>query len=138
MRTAIDTNVISALWSGEPASQGIAELLGRAGDEGGLVICAPVYVELRAYPKATRTFLEQFLAATRIFTDFLLDESVWQESGAAYAAYAQRRRQSKDGPSKRLLVDFIVGAHAALKADRLLTLDAARYRTAFPKLVMMP
>jgi hypothetical protein len=138
MRTAIDTNVISALWSGEPASQGIAELLGRAGDEGGLVICAPVYVELRAYPKATRTFLEQFLAATRIFTDFLLDEAVWQESGAAYAAYAQRRRQSKDGPSKRLLVDFIVGAHATLKADRLLTLDAARYRTAFPKLVMMP
>ena len=28
MRTAIDTNVISALWSGEPASQGMAALLG--------------------------------------------------------------------------------------------------------------
>jgi predicted nucleic acid-binding protein len=138
MRTAIDTNVLSALWSGEPASQGIAELLGRAGDEGGLVICAPVYVELLAYPRVTRTFVEQFLATTRIVTDFLLDEAVWRESGAAYAAYAQRRRQSKDGPSKRLLVDFIVGAHASLKADRLLTLDAARYRTAFPKLVMMP
>ena len=138
MRTAIDTNVISALWSGEPASQGTAELLGRAGDEGGLVICAPVYIELLAYPRATRTFLEQFLATTRVVTDFSLDEAVWQESGAAYAAYAQRRRQSKDGPSKRLLVDFIVGAHASLKADRLLTLDAARYRTAFPKLVMMP
>jgi len=138
MRTAIDTNVVSALWSGEPASRGIAELLGRAGDEGGLVICAPVYVELLAYPRATRTFLEQFLATTRIVTDFLLDEAVWQESGTAYAAYTQRRRQSKDGPSKRLLVDFILGAHATLKADRLLTLDAARYRTAFPKLVMMP
>jgi predicted nucleic acid-binding protein len=35
-------------------------------------------------------------------------------------------------------VDFIIGAHAFLKADRLLTLDAGRYRTAFPKLVMMP
>jgi predicted nucleic acid-binding protein len=138
MRTAIDTNVISALWSGEPASQGVAQLLGRAGDEGGLVICAPVYVELLAYPTTTRTFLEKFLATTRIVADFLLDEAVWQGSGAAYAAYAQRRRQSKDGVSKRLLVDFIVGAHAALKADRLLTLDAARYRTAFPKLLMIP
>jgi predicted nucleic acid-binding protein len=138
MRTAIDTNIISALWSGEPASQGISELLGRAKDEGGLVICAPVYVELLAYPKATRTFLEEFLATTRIATEFLLDQAVWQESGAAYASYAQRRRQSKDGPSKRLLVDFIIGAHAFLKADRLLTLDAGRYRTAFPKLVMMP
>jgi predicted nucleic acid-binding protein len=68
----------------------------------------------------------------------LLDEAVWQEAGAAYAAYAQRRRQSKDGSSKRLLVDFIVGAHAILKADRLLTLDAARYQIAFPKLVTEP
>jgi hypothetical protein len=138
MRTAIDTNVISALWSGEPASQGMAALLGSAKNRGGLVICAPVYVELLAYPKATRTLVEQFLAATHIVTDFLLDEAVWQEAGAAYAAYAQRRRDSKDGSSKRLLVDFIVGAHALLKADRLLTLDAARYQVAFPKLVTAP
>ena len=138
MRTAIDTNVISALWSGEPASQGMAALLGSAKNRGGLVICAPVYVELLAYPKATRTLLEQFLATTRIVTDFLLDEAVWLEAGAAYAAYAQRRRQSKDGSSKRLLVDFIVGAHAVSKADRLLTLDAARYQIAFPKLVTVP
>jgi hypothetical protein len=138
MRTAIDTNVISALWSGEPASRGLAALLGDVKNRGGLVICGPVYVELLAYPKATRTFLEQFLATTHIVTDFLLDEAVWQEAGAAYAAYAQRRRQSKDGPSKRLLVDFMVGAHAILKADRLLTLDAARYQVAFPKLVMIP
>ena len=103
-----------------------------------MVICAPVYVELLAYPKATKTFLEQFLTTTHIITDFLLDEAVWQEAGAAYATYAQRRRQSKDGPSKRLLVDFIVGAHAILKADRLLTLDATRYRAAFPKLVTVP
>ena len=138
MRTAIDTNVISALWSGEPASQGMAALLGSAKNRGGLVICAPVYVELLAYPRATRTLLEQFLATTQIVTDFLLDEAVWQEAGAAYAAYAQRRRDSKAGSSKRLLVDFIVGAHAILKADRLLTLDAARYRVAFPKLVTAP
>jgi len=138
MRTAIDTNVISALWSGEPASRGMAELLMRAKEQGGLVICAPVYVELLAYPKATRTYLGQFLASTGIVTDFLLDERVWQEAASAFAAYAQRRRASKEGASKRLLVDFIVGAHAILKADRLLTLDPERYRTAFPKLVMMP
>ena len=134
MRTAIDTNVISALWSGEPASQGMAALLGQAKNQGGLVICAPVYVELLAYPKATRSLVDQFLTRTYIVTDFLLDEPVWQEAGAAYAAYAQRRRRSKEGSPKRLLVDFIVGAHATLKADRLLTLDAARYQVAFPEL----
>jgi predicted nucleic acid-binding protein len=137
MRTAIDTNVISALWSGEPASNGMAALLGRAQNEGGLVISAPVYVELLAYPNATVTVLRQFLERTRVVADFLLDEAVWHEAGAAYAAYAARRR-SKDGEPKRLLVDFVVGAHALLKADRLLTLDAARYGSAFPRLVIMP
>ncbi len=96
-----------------------------------------MYVELLAYPKATRSFVQQFLTTTHIVTDFLLDEAVWQEAGAAYAAYAQRRRRSKDGLPKRLLVDFIVGAHAILKADRLVTLDAARYRVAFPRLVAL-
>ncbi len=90
MRTAIDTNVISALWSGEPASQGMTDLLGDAKIQGGLVICAPVYVELLAHPKASRTLLDQFLTSTNIVTDFLLDEAVWQEAATAFAAYAQR------------------------------------------------
>ena len=135
MRTAVDTNVISALWSGEPASDGMAALLGRARSEGGLVISAPVFAELLAYPSATLTFVRQFLETTHVVTDFSLDEAVWHAAGAAYATYAQRRRRSKDASPKRLLVDFIVGAHAMLKADRLLTLDAARYKLAFPKLL---
>jgi predicted nucleic acid-binding protein len=93
-----------------------------------------VYVELPAYPKATRSLVDQFLTRTYIVADFLLDEPVWQEAGATYAAYVQRRRWSKEGSPKRLLVDFIVGAHATLKADRLLTLDGARYKVAFPEL----
>jgi len=60
MRTAIDTNVISALWSGEPASNGIAALLGEAQKEGGLAISAPVYVELLAYPVPRSLFCGSF------------------------------------------------------------------------------
>jgi len=138
MRTAIDTNVISSLWSGGPVAQGMAALLGRAQNEGGLVISAPVYVELLAHPRATASVLRQFLETTGVVTDFLLDEAVWHAAGAAFAAYAGRRRRSKGGEPKRLLVDFIVGAHAALKADRLLTLDPARYSLAFPRLVTAP
>jgi len=33
-----------------------------------------------------------------------------------------------------MLVDFVVAAHALLRADRLMTLDASRYRQDFPKL----
>jgi len=37
MRTAIDTNVLSALWSKEPLASDIAKTLGDAKTEGGLV-----------------------------------------------------------------------------------------------------
>jgi len=138
MRTAIDTNVISALWSREAVSARMAEALGRARNEGGLVICAPVYAELLAHPKAAASFVDEFLSRTNIVTDFLLDEPVWRKAASAFAEYAQRRRRSKDGAPRRLLVDFLVGAHSLLKADRLLTLDATRYRHAFPDLNTIP
>ena len=134
MRTAIDTNVISALWSGSAPSAQVASLLSKAADEGGLVICAPVYVELMAYPKATGQYLDQFLASTRVEVDFVIDEPVWRETAQRFAAYARRRRKSGGGEAKRLLTDFVIGAHAFLHSDRLFTLDPHRYEQDFPKL----
>lgn len=45
MRTAIDTNVLSKLWSKEPGAASVAKRLGEAKTEGGLVVSAPVYAE---------------------------------------------------------------------------------------------
>lgn len=134
MRTAIDTNVISALWSREPASAGVADTLHRAVQEGALVICGPVYAELMAYPNATPAFVDGFLETTRIDVHTAVSREVWSRSGEAFGAYARRRRASGGGEPKRLLVDFVVGAHALAHAERLLTLDPDRYRTAFPDL----
>ena len=36
-----------------------------------------------------------------------------------------------------MLVDFIVGAHALLMADRFLTLDQGRYSKDFPELNLL-
>jgi len=137
MRTAIDTNVISALWSQEPAAASVVTLLGRAGRERGLVVCGAVYAELLAHPKATETFVEEFLTSTHVAVDFVLDEAVWREAGRRFAAYARRRRQSGATSPKRLLVDFLVGGHASLCADRLLTLDRERYVHDFPRLRLL-
>jgi predicted nucleic acid-binding protein len=138
MRSAIDTNVISALWSREPLAKEMAEVLQRARQAGGLVICAAVYAELHAYPKATRDFIETFLETTGITVDYSVSNSVWQKVAEVYGDYAERRRGSGGGQPKRLLVDFLVGAHALLEADQLLTLDPARYQTSFPKLKLVP
>lgn len=137
MLSAIDTNVISALWSKESAASGVEALLVKARREGGLVICAPVYAELLAYPGARPSFVSTFLETTGIQLDFALSERVWLEAGTAFAAYAARRRKGKAGQPKRLLIDFVIGAHALFEADRLLTLDAGRYRSAYPRLELV-
>ena len=134
MLSAVDTDVISALWSDEPAAAGMKELLFSTQQAGGLAICAPVYAELLAYPGATGAFVDAFLEDVQIAVHFSLSKTVWEGAGKAYSAYAERRRKDRAGQPKRLLVDFLVGAHALLSADRLLTLEPARYRTAYPKL----
>ena len=136
MRTAIDTNVLSALWSKEPLAQDIARRLGDAKTEGGLVVGAPVYAELLAYPKATESFVNGFLADTGITVDFALQESVWFEAGRRFARYAKRRRTAHVDP-RRLFADFIVGSHALTQADRLITLDPKRYKQDFPELKLI-
>jgi hypothetical protein len=138
MRTAIDSNVISALWSLEPMASQIVALLGRAQVEGGLTVSAPVYAELLAHPKATPEFVNEFLAKTNITIDFLLAEEVWLLASESFAEYARKRRKSKGTNPKRFLADFIIGAHAMLRADRLLTLDRSRYDRSFPSLKLLP
>ncbi len=133
MRTAIDTNVLSALWSKEPLASDIARNLGNAKADGGLVVSAPVYVELQAYPKATESFVNDFLADTGIAVDFESQQPVWVEVGRRFARYAKRRRQSAHQVPKRLLADFIIGSHALAHADRFMTLDPKRYERDFPE-----
>lgn len=134
MRTAIDTNVISALWSTEPLATEVARRLGDAKADGGLVVSAPAFAELLAHPKASESFVNQFLANTGIVIDFDLPQPVWLEAGRRFARYAKRRRKTSVAGPKRLLADFIIGSHALAQADRLMTLDPNRYRRDFPEL----
>jgi predicted nucleic acid-binding protein len=134
MRTAIDSNVLSALWSKEPFAAQVAKKLGDAKSEGGLVVGAAVYAELLAHPKATESFVNSFLSDTGIAVDFEFEQGVWLEAGRRFARYATRRRRStREGP-KRLLADFIIGSHALVQADCLMTLDPERYVRDFPEL----
>lgn len=137
MRTAIDTNVLSALWSMEPLAPDIARNLGNAKTEGGLVVAGPVYAELLAYPKATESFVNHFLADTGIDVDFEFQRPVWLEAGRRFARYAKRRRKTARQSPRRLLADFVIGAHALTQADRLMTLDPTRYKTDFPELKLV-
>lgn len=137
MRTAIDTNVISAIWSREPSAEWATEQLGEARVEGALLVSPFVFVELLAYPGSTEAFTRGFLEATGIGIDTKIEERVWSVTGQRYALYAARRRRATGEGPRRLLADFLIGAHALVQAERLLTLDPSRFRQDFPELRLL-
>ncbi len=134
MRTSLDTNILSALWSNEPDAPSIAGRLSEAKQSGALLISGVVYAELLAHPKASEVFIDNFIEHTGITVDLRFQDSVWLEAGRRFARYANRRRKAQGESPKRLLADFLVGAHALLQADRLMTLDPGRYKQDFPEL----
>ncbi|HLV89164.1 MAG TPA: type II toxin-antitoxin system VapC family toxin [Candidatus Sulfotelmatobacter sp.] len=134
MKTALDSDILSCLWSNEPSASRVEQELRKAHAQGAIVVCAPVYVELLAHPLASRGFVEQFLSETGIVVEFLMGEPVWRKCADGFAAYAQRRRRSGGAAPRRLLADFIIAAHAMLQADCLFTLDPSRYQRDFPNL----
>jgi len=134
MKTALDTNILSALWSNEASAARIARCLGEAKQDGAIVLSGVVYAELLAYPRATEAFVNQFISATGIVIQFRCDDEVWIEAGRRFANYVNRRRNSRAESPKRLIADFLVGSYALFQADRLMTLDASRYEKDFPEL----
>jgi predicted nucleic acid-binding protein len=137
MTTAIDTNVIIALWDKDPALSLAAQTaLDAAFRRGDLVVAAPVFAELMAAPGRSEAFVTSFLHHTRVAIDWSLDELVWRSAGRAFQAYAGRRRKLPAPQPRRILADFLIGAHAHVRGYRLLTLDERVYRAAFPALAI--
>jgi predicted nucleic acid-binding protein len=138
MTTAIDTNVVVALWDRDPALNSTAQAaLDEALGRGALIIAGPVFAELMAAPGRSESFLDSFCRETAINIDWSLEESVWRAAGRAFQTYAVRRRRQRDPGPRRILADFLIGAHALEGGYPLLTLDDHLYRTAFPNLTVI-
>lgn len=138
MTTAIDTNIFVALWDEEEArNPAVRPALEIALGRGSLVVAAPVYSELLSFPSRSEAFLDQFFRETGIFVDWNLNEAVWRTAGLAYQTYAIRRRKHRDPGPRRILADFLIGAHALQNGFPLLTLDDPFYRAKFPRLAVV-
>ncbi len=137
MRTALDTNILSAILTQENRADAARIALLQARRNGSLVLSGAAYAELVASPGATRTVIETVLSATKIQADFTADEVFWFTAGQAYKVYTERRRASGGGLPRRILADFVIGAHASLRADALITLDPQHYRLSFPDLKLV-
>jgi predicted nucleic acid-binding protein len=138
MTISIDSNVIAALWDVDHAMNAAAvEMLGRLTLRERLMVSGPVYAELMAGPLRDEASLDLFFKDTGIEIDWAMDEEIWREAGRAYLAYVQRRKTSRGGDARRILPDFLIGAHALVRGYSILTLDGGDYRTAFPSLAII-
>ncbi len=137
MKTALDSNILSSLWSAEPSASQVRQQLVNARAQGSIVVCAAVYVELGAHPLTSPALVDKLLQEAGVEVDFRFDEEVWRKAAERFATYAKRRRESGGTSPKRLLADFLIAAHALVRADRFFTLEASRYRQDFPELKLL-
>lgn len=128
MPTLVDSNVIlDVVTEDSEWLQWSSAMLAREAERSRLVINPLVYAEVSlAFDR-----IEELDAA--IPTDFVTREPLpWDAAFLAARAFLRYRR--KGGTRTHPLPDFYVGAHAAVAGYTLLTRDARRYRTYFPKL----
>jgi len=127
----VDTNVTLDVIEDDPQwAQWSQEQLDRAGLNDTLCINAVIYAELSiAY--ATIEQLEAMLTQARFELVPIPREALFL-AGKAFMRY--RRSQ---GGKTGVLPDFFIGAHAAVAGVPLLTRDARRYKTYFPKLTLI-
>lgn len=78
----------------------------------------------------------RFCEEAGIAVEWEIGERAWRAAGAAFQVYAARRRRQKGAEARRILADFVIGAHALVNGYKLLTLDARMYEAPFPRLAI--
>ncbi len=129
--TLVDSSVMLDVLTEDPAwAQWSGDALARARDDGRLVINPIVYAEVSTGFDRIEDLDDAVPAA-----DFEREPLPYQAgfvAGKAFLAYRKR-----GGQRRSPLPDFYIGAHAAVRGYRLLTRDAARYRTYFPSVELI-
>lgn len=138
MTISIDTNVLSALWNLDDATNArAAESLASLASTERLVICAAVYAELLAGPLREEAALDQFLLETGIQVDWELEPRAWKLAGQCFQAYAMQRKRSSVGSPRRILADFLIGSQAQMHGHTVLTMDDSHYLRYLPSLPLL-
>ena len=128
MKTAVDTSVLLDVFLPDPRhGERSTEWLRAAYGAGAIVVCDIVYAELTP-AFGERASLDAALRRIHVTTS-AIDTAIAHEAGLRWMRY-----RKAGGSRKRILSDFLIGAHAVAVADAFLTRDRGFYTTYFPEL----
>jgi predicted nucleic acid-binding protein len=130
---AIDSSVLVDLLADDPATSDSAEAsLRQALSAGPVVVCDVVVTEIT-------TALAGGAEVLGVLEEMGIAFHPVEAKSAVRAGEMQRRYRQRGGQRQRTVPDFIVGAHALLQCDALITRDAAFFRDYFKGLkVIVP
>ncbi len=130
MNTAIDSSVIIAIIRRESTGETWMDRLIQARESGGLLACEAVWAE-------TRQLYSSRAAHVEAMAEIGVQYSPMLAPAAALAGEIQKAYRKAGGKRDRLLVDFMVGAHALIQADQLATSDVGFLRSHFLQLKIL-
>jgi predicted nucleic acid-binding protein len=129
VKTAVDSSVLLDVLGGDPAfGEPSRQALKNAYDAGALAVCEIVWAEVRAHFPTDQAFREALdLLGVRF-------DPITPEAAVQAGRLWRESRHAARGTRGRLVADFLIGAHALLQADALLTRDRGFYRRYFATL----
>lgn len=157
MTTAVDTNALLALLYEDEHTERSEAALRRAYQRGRVVVTPVVYGELAADGHfQDGAALDRFLDDLSIQVAHPSRESLYR-AGEAFGRYVDRRPDGLQCPScgakrtvtcetcgttlaprQHIAADFVIGGHASVDAEALLSFDRGFYGTYFPSLAVFP
>lgn len=131
MITAVDSSVLSDVFRPDPVfGPPSKKALRLCGAQGQLIACSIVFAEVASLFPTAESAAD---AMRRLGVQF----TVMRVDAALAAGAAWRRYRQHGGRRERVIADFLIGAHALLEAERLLTRDHGFYRSYFSGLVVL-